>query len=359
MKHPRSGAALLWLLLLIGFSITIVAASLSVSRSSLWSRTTTLERADGLFYAEVALEQAMTFVRQNTAASGRLHAGTRRVHQGTLPTSGVPMRYLVDLRDYNSVTNRARTINVTITPEPSDGSEARPFTARARLREDLTVGEWFVMDHEVGDPTSPAYSLPKFASCSAEYARVTSGGAGGFVGNEVRWSFANEERPDEIRISWHDFRRNREESLSASGASLAGASGSSSVRTPWPSSPSEPVDVPYLLEAVFEGRVVDSCVVDVVSGKALLEVHPTTVCAWGDTVTVTWRGNTDAYIRVDSVEQYFPFTTRRIPRADGESGSVAIPIVRTSGNPLLYYQVKVRFPSSIGGTRREYITIGC
>ena len=354
MKRARDGAAMLWLLVLLGLTVTIVGASLSVSRSALQNRVTTLERTDGMFYAEVAVERAVAFLRQNTNIGGEL-TSSREFITGNFSTTGAPMRYRIDLGNYNSTGPLARSIMVTVTPDSAYGP-ARPLVARTRLREDLSVGEWFVLDHDPGNPTSAAYALPKFASCTAVSPRVTSGSTR--VSNEVRWSWGNSERPDRVRVSWRDFRAGSNRSVEATASQLA--SGKAGVTTPFPRSPYAPVDVPYTLEAFFEGRLVDSCVVDVVSGRFEYEVHPRSVCSFGDTVTVTWRANAaDSQVQVRTVERYFPFTTRRIPRASGESGSLAIPVVRTSGGTLLLYQVELIFPSSVGGTQRESIALGC
>jgi hypothetical protein len=345
MRRSR-GVALMWLLLLFGLGALTVVAALGWSRANVRARVTTVERADALFYADAVAERAVAFLRANTNISGALTSSTTQL-TGTLPTTGVPMAYVIDFSSYNSTGALQRSFVVRITPQTPYGGAGRTFVARARLRPDLSVGEWLVLDHAPVAPSTVAPTLPTFASCGATIPRVTSGS--GLVSNSITWSWATAARPDRMIVEWHDGLVLRSVTVPAS--SLTAASGSVAVTTPYPAS-GEPQSFEYRLRPFFEAfdgveREVDACLVTVESGRFYFSVQPLSVCALNDTVIVHWRVNADSGV---SVVRRSGTTTTTMSTAT--SGSMPVAVNASS------ITIELRMPGSIGTTQALTITVG-
>lgn len=353
MRGAR-GTAFMWLLVLLSLSTVVVSASLWVSRAMVRDRQVALERADGLFYAGVALERGVAFLRQHTDFAGR-YVGPVPSLSGSVLVDGLPVAFVIDLSQFNAAGSAARSVLVTVTPSGVLGGDGRSFSARARLRPDLSVGEWFVVDAALPVSSAPPPTLPLFASCSASTPRLSTVAVRS--ANRVDWSWGTSERPDSVRVRWFDFRSGSEQVVTVSGSAL-----SANVTTPFPAvAPYAPVTVPYRVEALFEGRVVDSCVVDVVSGRYAFEVLSPNPCATGDSVVVRWDANADSGVRLvygrvsilGSLESLTVASTQ--PR-----GSVVIP---APARVLLYWELLLRLegPSSLGlpATLRIPLGSGC
>ncbi len=332
------GMALLWVLMLIGLSLGLVAASLAVSRMAVTTSVATLERADGLFYAEAAAELAVSHIRQNADMHGNLRPEAALSLSGLLLATDVSMRYEADLSAFNSVGDHARSVVVKVWPSDVGGEALRPFVARATLRRDLTVSEWYVLDHELSVWRAGQNELPRFASCAAAMPRVTSVG-GSRVSNTLQWSLESSSAlPEQVRISWIDFRSGPQQTLAPTLTALQ-----AQVTTPVVASESaRPVRVVYLLEAVFDGRVVDACTVEVVTGRVFFESSPAQLCAPGDTVQVVWDANASAGVQLRLRDG--GVTTL----VSGESvGSRSVPVTREPGKARL----ELVLPSGLGGTQ--------
>lgn len=346
------GSALLWVLLLIGLSIGLAAAALAVSRMTVTASMVTLERADGMFYAEAAAELVVSHVRQNSDLDGRLRQNTTTRLTGVLPGADVRMRYEADLSEFNTNLNsRARSFLVTVWPDGVQRSEARPFVARATLRTDLSVAEWFVLENyeesyasswQAGD-----HDLPRFATCSASTPRVTTVGNSA-ASNTLRWSFeSGTAQPDTVRVTWKDFHQGANREVTAAGTAAQLGVTTPVVRT----QNDRPERVSYLLEAVFEGRVVDACVVEVVSGRAYFSVSPTRVCRPDDTVVVSWDVNAASGVQVRSRTTFGG--SQNLSTAPVGSISVAV-----RPDLLLYPHIELVMPASLGGTRSVQLAAG-
>lgn len=351
------GAALLWVLLLIGLSLGLAAASLAVSRMTVTTSVVTLERADGMFYAEAAAELVVSHVRQNSDMHGILLPSSPVTLSGLLPGLDVRMRFEADLSEYNTTGNRARSFVVLVWPDGVARSEARPFAARATLRSDLSVAEWFVLDNYSDDYAryweAGRHGLPKFTACSATSPRVTSVGSSA-ASNTLRWSFdASAARPDSVRVTWGDFRQGSNRELVAAGSAAQLGVTTPVVRT----ATDRPERVSYLLEAVFEGRVVDACVVEVVSGRAFFEVSPTRVCRELDTVVVAWDVNAGSGVEVRLELRGGGGGGGRSTTvlSRGSVGSLSVPIERLGGNS----RVELVMPSTLGAARTVSLSHGC
>jgi len=340
------GMALLWVLLLVGLSLGLTAASLAVSRMVVTTSVVTLERADGMFYAEAAAELAVSHIRQNSDLRGRLRPGAALTLSGSLPAVDVSMRYETDLSEFNSIGAHARSALVRVWPSNLSGETTQPFVARATLRHDLTVAEWYVLDHEPGPWGAGKHDLPSFASCSASTPRVTAV-SGSQVINTISWELAPlSSAPDEVRVSWLDFRQGGRQTQAVAGTGLQAR-----VSTPLVSSSSaRPERVEYVLELVFDERVVDSCVVEVVSGGVYFDVSPTRVCANGDTVRVVWDVNSSSGVELRLRQGG---STTVVSRAS--VGSLSVPVPDVLRKPRLELMV----PSELGGPIRENISVGC
>lgn len=336
-----SGVALLWVLVLAGVSVALAAGALAVSRMTVVTSAAALSRADGLRFAEAAAEAVASHVRQNAGLRGALRPGAARVLWGDLPSVEVGARFEADLTGYDPDGPSGRSFLVRVW---RDG-EVLPFAALVTLRSDLTVAEWFVLDHAVSSWSPREQDLPTFASCAAVTPRVTSVGATP-VSNTIRWSIASgTPAPDEVRVSWFDFRAGVQREVS-----VAGDAGEVAVSTPLVSSgTTRPQRVAYHLVAVFDGNVADECVAEVVSGRSFLDVAPLTVCAVGDTVRVTWDVNAASGVQLaltwgggSSVES----------TASAGSLSIAVPSV---SNP----RVELRVPAGVGDGRTVSLTRVC
>lgn len=332
------GSALLWVLILIGLSLSLAAASLAVSRMAVSTSVITLERADGLSYAEAAAELAVSHVRQNSDMHGHLRPGAARTLSGSLPATDVSMRFEADLSAFNSAGDHARSVVVRVWPSDVAGVELRPFVARATLRRDLTVSEWFVLDHELSVWRAGPNELPRFASCSAETPRVTSLGDSR-IDNILRWSLEPlSAQPDEVRVTWSDFRSGPQQTQAPIVTALE-----AQVTTPVLASGSDrPVRVVYLLEAVFDERVVDACTVEVVTGRVFFESSPARLCAPGDTVQVVWDVNASAGVQVRLRDG-----SANTLVSSESVGSRSVPVTRDPGKARL----ELVLPSSLGGTQ--------
>lgn len=345
MKGTR-GMALLWVLLLIGLSLGLAAASLAVSRMTITTSVVTLERADGLFYAEAAAELAVSHIRQNSDMYGNLRPDAALSLSGVLPATDVSMRFEADLSSFNTAGDHARSVLVRVWPSNVDGEALRPFTARATLRRDLTVSEWYVLDSEPGEWRAGSHDIPQFASCSAATPRVTAVG-GTRVSNTIRWSLESlSARPDAVWISWQDPRDGLQRKLAPTVTSLQAP-----VTTPLVASASaKPERVLYTLEAMFDGRVVDSCVVEVVSGRAYFEVLSGDVCANNDTVVVHWDVNASSGVEL---RLRAPGSSTTLARAT--TGSLAVPVPDVNRKPRLELVV----PAGVGSVLRKEISRSC
>lgn len=332
------GMALLWVLMLIGLSLGLAAASLAVSRMAVTTSVATLERADGLFYAEAAAELAVSHIRQNSDMHGNLRPEAAVSLSGLLPATDVSMRYEADLSTFNSVGDHARSVVVRVWSSGVGGEALRPFVARATLRRDLTVSEWFVLDHELSTWRAGPNELPRFTSCTAATPRVTSIG-GPRANNTLRWSLGSlSARPDQVLISWHDFRSGPQQTQAPTLTALQ-----AQVTTPLVASASDrPVRVVYLLEAVFDERVVDACTVEVVTGRVFFESSPAQLCARGDTVQVVWDVNasSDVQLRLRDGSSTTVVSSESM-------GSRSVPVTRDPGKARL----ELVLPSSLGGTQ--------
>lgn len=336
------GSALLWVLLLIGLSLGLAAASLAVSRMAVNTSVITLERADGLFYAEAAAELAVSHVRQNSDMLGNLRPSAARSLSGSLPATDVNMRFEADLSGFNSAGDHARSLLVRVWPSSSGVEGVHPFVARATLRSDLSVAEWYVLDHAPGDWRAGEHHLPRFASCSTFYPRITMTG-GGRLGNVLRWAWVEgSAQPDAVRVV-----RPGQDTLV-----LAGDVTEATGMTPLVGPDTAPlIRVSYVFEAVFEGRVVDVCVADVVSGRSFFRVSPASVCAANDTVQVEWDVNVSS-----GVELVLRGTTGGPKVLSRESvGALAVPIPRVTSNTV----IELVAPRGVGGTRTQAIIFSC
>lgn len=111
------------------------------------------------------------------------------------------------------------------------------------------------------------------------------------------------------------------------------------------------IRVSYVFEAVFEGRVVDVCVADVVSGRSFFRVSPASVCAANDTVQVEWDVNVSS-----GVELVLRGTTGGPKVLSRESvGALAVPIPRVTSNTV----IELVAPRGVGGTRTQAIIFSC
>lgn len=340
MRGAR-GVALLWVLALAGAAVALAAGALAVSRMTVTTSSVARSRADGLQYAAAAAEAVASHVRQNADLSGALRPGAARSVTGDLPHVEVGARFEADLSGYDPGGANGRSFLVRVFP----AGEALPFTARVTLRSDLTVAEWFVLDHEPGSWIAGEQDLPRFASCSAATSRVTSVGATP-VSNTIRWSIASgTPAPDEVRVSWRDFRAGVDRSVAATGAATQAP-----VTTPLVSSGTvRPERVVYDLEAVFDGVVVDECAVEVVTGRSYLDVSPQAVCAPNDTVRVSWDVNAASGVQVVLV-----VGGSSNVKSSVSADSLSIPIPNGS-NP----RIELRAPASVGGTRAVALTRTC
>lgn len=243
-----------------------------------------------------------------------------------------------------------RSVLVTLTLSDALGGAMRSFSARARLREDLSVGEWFVLDAPLPASVAAAPTLPRFAACSASPERVTSPGSP----LQLQWSFAAGESPDEVLVRWSP------PGAQAQLERLSGAAVSVRVPAAFPaSSPHAPVSVPYRIEAWFEGRVVDACVVDVVSGQHSFELLSSATCVAGDSVLVRWDVNAASGVRVvhGRLRQGSTALESVTVASRSSSGSVVIPAPAAQGvwNRL---GVRLEGPSSLGLPRTIAVPLG-
>jgi hypothetical protein len=296
----RRGSAFLWVFVVLILGALVVTASLAISRQNTRDRVVTLERADGLAYAGLAAEVAIALVREHTNFVGA-YSGPAEV-RGSLNPYGSRMDYVVDLSSFDAADPARRSLRVVVTPDVERGA-VRPFVAVARLRPNLSVGDWVVVDYDAPVVAVNAPGLPSFASCTAQTLRVVGAGASPAAqyDNVISWVYENAVVPDRVVVSWLDFRSGDPVVVTVN-TLLDESVVSVGVLTPFPAVDARgffaPRSVPYLLSMFFEGKLVDSCVVDVTSGRfEVVLVHPPVgvpLCFEGDTVTVRWRFNVDS-----------------------------------------------------------------
>lgn|GEM_PF-4049503 len=341
MRGAR-GVALLWVLALAGAAVALAAGALAVSRMTVTTSSVARSRADGLQYAAAAAEAVASHVRQNADLSGALRPGAARSVTGDLPHVEVGARFEADLSGYDPGGANGRSFLVRVFP----AGEALPFTARVTLRSDLTVSEWFVLDHEVSSWTPGEQGVPRFASCSAAVARVTAVGSGSPAANAVTWAFApSTPAPDEVRVSWRDLRAGLDRSVT-----VPGGASQAEVSTPLLASGSaRPERVVYSLEALFDGVVVDECAAVVVTGRSFFEVSPQSVCAANDSVRVAWDVNAASGVQVVLV-----VGGGSSVKSTASAGSISV-AVPSGANP----RVELRAPADVGGTRAVALTRTC